>query len=77
MTMTRAESHLCRVIGRTIRAARYRLGMSQVGFAEAIGISNDKYISNLENGKVMPSLRLLMRIAHLTRSELFISLEAL
>jgi len=75
--MTRDESYLCRIIGRAVRASRRSQKMSQAKFASVVGISNDKYISNLENGKVMPSIRLLMRIAAVTRSELFITLEAL
>lgn len=54
-------------IGNNIKAARKALGMSQDALADAIG-SNRVTISQYENGKYLPSVPALQRIADALRT---------
>lgn len=49
-------------LGKKIRRARLRLGLSQSEFGEAIGWDKSQ-VSRLENGKSSPTLASLRRIA--------------
>ncbi len=50
-------------IGERIRYYRVKAGMSQGDLAAALFISSNQYISRLENGKVAPSLELIVSMA--------------
>lgn len=50
-------------IGERIRFYRTKAGMSQSDLAAALFISSNHYISRLENGKVVPSLELIITMA--------------
>lgn len=50
------------VVGGTIKAARKAKGMTQEQLAAATGLSRT-YLSDIENGRYMPSLRSVTRIA--------------
>ncbi len=55
-------------IGKQIEMLRTRLGMSQGDLAEQTHLSHS-YVSNLEQGKEMPDLDVLLRIAVILRAE--------
>ena len=48
-------------IGKRIAARRKELGLKQAYVNEAAGLS-DKYLSNIENARSIPSIEVLMRI---------------
>lgn len=52
-------SKIASIIGDTVRFKRKDLGYSLTGFAGKIGVSKS-YLSEIENGKRSPSLRLLI-----------------
>ena len=56
---THKMQHLQAAIGRNIQAARGNLQMTQHALSQATGISVGN-ISNIERGKVMPSLPVLL-----------------
>ena len=52
-------------IAERVRAARTYLEMSQVEFAQALGVSQS-YLSNLENGTSQPSIEVLRKLHEMT-----------
>jgi DNA-binding XRE family transcriptional regulator len=61
-TTTRAASLS---FGDKLRALRLRREQSQIALANQLGLSSGAYISNLEAGRKLPSLTLVVRIADL------------
>lgn len=53
-----------RVIGRRIRQRRQEKNLKQKDIAELLDVSNN-HISSIENGKVVPSLEMLMNLCNL------------
>ena len=65
-------------IGERIRYYRTKAGMSQGDLASALFISSNQYISRLENGKVAPSLEIIISMAqvfHIRTDDLLLSSE--
>jgi transcriptional regulator with XRE-family HTH domain len=62
-------------LGSRLRALRLRQGMTQADVAEQLGLARRSYISNLEAGRKLPSLDLVVRLTDLlgvSTDELFI-----
>jgi transcriptional regulator with XRE-family HTH domain len=51
--------------GGKLRVLRLRLEQSQIELANQLGLSSGAYISNLEAGRKLPSLDVVIRIADL------------
>lgn len=65
MEHNHAHRILCNEIGKLVRKRRQEVGMSQGELAEATG-TNQSTISNIENGKNLPGLLFLYRVAAAT-----------
>lgn len=57
----RREQRLAATLGRAVRAARMRVGLTQVELAESIGTAPEVY-GRLERGKMLPSVPTLFRL---------------
>ena len=57
-------------IAKKIRSLRYRLGMNQADFAEALGMpGGQSLVSRWEKGKVVPSMKTLMKLEDLGQED--------
>ena len=56
------SSDICKRFGKRIRELREAKGMSQIALAEKIGIEQP-HLSNLENGRKEPKLRVIEMLA--------------
>jgi transcriptional regulator with XRE-family HTH domain len=63
----RREQRLAATLGRAVRAARMRAGLTQVELAESIGTATEVY-GRLERGKMLPSVPTLFRLCVALRS---------
>jgi quercetin dioxygenase-like cupin family protein/DNA-binding XRE family transcriptional regulator len=63
MSQKPAEEHLGTVIGRSLRAARRRAGLTMDALAELTGVSQP-HLSQMENGRTSPSISTLYRLAN-------------
>ncbi len=61
-------------IGKQIRAARLKRGISQAVLAEELGM-HESQVSRLENGKTNPTIRTLRRVAGVLGCELVVELK--
>ncbi len=59
------EEDLSRVVGARLRVLRLQNGWGQTDLARKLGLKRRGYVSNLEAGRKMPSLDLIVRIADL------------
>jgi transcriptional regulator with XRE-family HTH domain len=59
------QEEMRREVGRITRTIREHFKMTQAEFGEAIGVSL-VHVSNIENGKAIPSVELLRVILNLT-----------
>jgi transcriptional regulator with XRE-family HTH domain len=56
-------------LGRRVREQRMLVGFTQAKLAEKLGVSNET-VSRMENGKCMPSLLNIERVAHVLQIDL-------
>jgi len=56
------EKDILKIFGRNLRAERNRLGLSQDGLAELMGICAGKHIGNIERGITNPKLTTIISI---------------
>ena len=62
---TRLWEPMPRLLGEKLRYLRTQSHMTQVALAQSLGLAQQGYVSNLEAGRKMPSLDLLVQIADL------------
>ena len=53
-------------IGRKFKSVRKKLNLTQYKFSELLGVSQG-YLSDVENGKKVPSVTLLLLLGHVSR----------
>ncbi len=53
-------------ISRKFKSKRKKLNLTQYKFAELLGVSQ-RYLSDVENGKKVPSVTLLLLLGHVSR----------
>ena len=58
-----ATNDRMRAIGQAIAQRRDELGFNQAELARRLGLTNHSHVSRIENGKKVPSLKLLFKIA--------------
>jgi transcriptional regulator with XRE-family HTH domain len=62
---TRLWEPMPRLLGEKLRYLRTQSQMTQMALAQSLGLAQQGYISNLEAGRKMPSLDLVIQIADL------------